>query len=72
MIPSKTIEILGSTRPRIEFNHEGDYLLMGYELAELEALMRRLGTEQRMHGDEMRDWMNRLHTMLESAKSGVR
>ena len=67
MIPQRTREIVGTTHPVVVFDREQDYLLEGYQLAELEFLMRRLGTEQRMDGEEMRDWMNRLHSLLRSA-----
>lgn len=64
MIPAATLAVLGTSRRVIEFDGDGLYYVEGPMLIDLEALMRRLGTERRMDADEMRDWMNRLHVGL--------
>lgn len=64
MIPSDTIKINGSTKPVFLFKSSEDYAVSGVFLVELEALMRRLGTEQRMSAGEMRDWVNLLFLRL--------
>jgi len=68
MIPAETQRILGSSEPKREFHPDSFYAVTGVDFADLEALVRRLGTEQRMHADEMRDWMNRLHLMVSTAE----
>ena len=68
MIPVRTREIVGTQSPTRTFEPHAPYALEGFNLSELEVLMRRLGTQQRMDGEEMRDWMNRLGVMLDAVE----
>lgn len=63
MIPSEAYAIL-SGEPRFKFDPDSAYAVSGLLLVELEQMMRRLFTEQRMTADEMRDWANLLYLRL--------
>lgn len=64
MIPNETRRVLGTSRAVVRFDEQEVYYIEAPVLVHLEALMRRLGTEQRMNADEMRDWMNYLFSVL--------
>lgn len=65
MIPSAAMAIIPN-RP-LPYEADGTYAVEGVFMNELHALMLRCGTEQRMTGEEMRDWMNLLFVRLDRA-----
>ena len=67
MIPRDTLHIVGSLQRPFVFDADGDVAIRGLFANELTALLLRLGTDQRMGSDEMRDWMNLLHLRLSEA-----
>ena len=48
---------------------ENNYVIFDDDLEILQAISKRLFTEQRMHGDEMRDNAERLRLLIERAKN---
>jgi hypothetical protein len=64
MIPNETRRILGTSRIIFGFDPDELYYVDASFLLHLDVLMRRLGTEQKMGADEMRDWMNYLCSQL--------
>lgn len=66
MIPRRTREALGlSLHQANRLDPKASYVVEGYALNELAALAMRLN--DRMDGDEQRDWQNRLNLMIDSA-----
>jgi hypothetical protein len=64
MIPADTLKIIGLSARRFPFAPDTEHVVPSLFLNELWDLTLRLGTEQRMSGDEMRDWMNLIHLRL--------
>lgn len=66
MIPARTREALGSQLWQAQrCEPHKHYVVEGYALNELAALAMRIC--DRMDGDEMRDWQNRLNGLIDSA-----
>lgn len=72
MITVATIDALGRTAaPVIQFQRDAVHYIDGTDVRDLEVLMRRLYLDKKMDADEMRDWGNRLHTMLCGVRDNV-
>jgi hypothetical protein len=69
MIPAKTHEILGpgQVARAIKYSAHDDFVITGVDLNDLAALSARMGKGPAIGGDEMRDWQNRLATMIANA-----
>lgn len=64
MVPSETLKLLRWT-PRPQAFGGEYYAVEAVFLRELQDLMLRMFTEQRMMGDEMREWAKLLHLRLD-------
>lgn len=64
MIPADTLKIVGSRPPR--FERDEYYALEGWVLDELHYLVERMSYSA-IKGDELRDWQNRLSSILSDA-----